>query len=119
MTEFKKRVIADSRDGLEVFLQEALDAGTWPLQEDLISTNRLLTRRFGPGLGKVTPVALAKTLKKIGGVKQDPRLTLADGTNPTIWVMRNRVEYEALGQDEQKALITAALERWDLRDSPW
>ena len=89
-----------------------------PLQEDLVSVNRLLTCNFPHGLGAVNPSNLGRALKKIGGEKLD-RIVLADGTKPMIWAVRDIDEYVQMGPEKLRVAVAAALMRVDGESSPF
>lgn len=123
MTEYKAEVILASRDPLEAFLQDAKDAGAWPLDLDLVAPAKLIGIKWPHGLGKVTPNRLARALEAIGSedlgriVVSEPEDKRERERKLTIWAIRPRAAddgfgWKALSAKALRAAINDALRRW-------
>jgi hypothetical protein len=101
ITAAKLEVIADSRDHLMAYFQDAFDAGDEPFRHDLVAVNRIVDWMKKERDMRVTHMQVTKFLRSIKAGWLGRR-SVRDKERVIVWAIRNAAEWGVIGDDDLK-----------------
>jgi hypothetical protein len=101
VTAAKLDIIADSRDHLQAYFQEAFDTGDAPFRHDLVSVNQVVLWLGKERDMRVTHMQVTKFLRNINAGWLGQR-SIRDKQRAVVWAIRNVAEWGVVGDDDLK-----------------